>query len=92
MRLASTPPAGARGEEVTDFQLDEPEGSVWPNPGSREAIAGGCTCAVLDNRHGQGLPGAPPLFWITAGCPLHADGWAHEVRVNVGPELPGGKA
>lgn len=45
-----------------------------PNPGSDEAIALGCCCAVLDNEHGRGC-GRPkdgnPMFWITANCPLH---------------------
>ena len=43
-----------------------------PNPGSREAIAKGCTCAVIDNNHGQ-FPVIPPDgWWITVGCPVHA--------------------
>jgi len=44
-----------------------------PNPGSDEAVAAGCTCAVMDNRHGQGIPSKDgPLFWISGDCPLHA--------------------
>jgi hypothetical protein len=41
-----------------------------PNPGSAEAKARGCKCAVLDNNHGK----FPPMgddWWITEGCPLH---------------------
>lgn len=38
-----------------------------PNPGSDEAIAEGCICAVLDNARGRG----DGPFWITEGCPLH---------------------
>jgi len=41
-----------------------------PNPGSTEALAQGCTCAVLDNYHGRGF-GNPPQFWISEDCPLH---------------------
>lgn len=48
-----------------------------PNPGSDDAINQGCTCPVIDNRHGKGIddPQAAksPLFWITMGCPLHDD-------------------
>lgn len=51
-----------------------------PNPGSDEALALGCTCAVLDNHHGKGFPwpsvddpsASSVSFWITDGCPLHA--------------------
>ena len=43
-----------------------------PNPGSDEAIKEGCTCPVLDNRHGAGGDGAGrSQFWVTEGCPLH---------------------
>lgn len=49
-----------------------------PNPGSRKAIAQGCTCPVLDNAHGRGAWGGRRddnghlLFWRNADCPLHA--------------------
>lgn len=43
-----------------------------PNPGSAEALARGCTCPVLDNTHGKGIPRPDgPKFWVTEGCPLH---------------------
>jgi hypothetical protein len=45
-----------------------------PNPGSREAQALGCTCAVLDNHYGRGFPWGPegrPSFWTSDDCPLH---------------------
>lgn len=45
-----------------------------PNPGSREALAQGCICAVLDNEHGRGCytdEAGNPQFWISGGCPLH---------------------
>lgn len=53
-----------------------------PSPGSEEAVGQGCTCAVLDNRYGQGIP-YPDLdnpgkfvacFWINMSCPLHGAG------------------
>lgn len=45
-----------------------------PNPGSDEAAAQGCICAVMDNHHGAGFGSDPdkPQFWITGGCPIHA--------------------
>ena len=42
------------------------------NPGSPEAIILGCTCAVMDNHHGAGVPyPSGPRWWVTGGCPLH---------------------
>lgn len=39
-----------------------------PDPGSGAALAGGCTCATVENTETQ----RPPLGWhITRGCPLH---------------------
>lgn len=43
-----------------------------PNPGSQEATKQGCTCAIMDNNHGQGYRGQPNVYVITSGCPLHA--------------------
>lgn len=43
-----------------------------PNPGSIEAQHQGCTCPVLDNAHGKGLPmSSGPAWWIMEKCPLH---------------------
>lgn len=43
-----------------------------PNPGSDEALKKGCTCAVLDNRHGKGaFDRKDGEFWISENCPLH---------------------
>ena len=42
-----------------------------PNPGTREAVAKGCICAVMDNNHGQRAPYPPDGWWITQGCPQH---------------------
>ena len=39
-----------------------------PNPGSREALALGCLCPILDNSHGTG----PGPFWISSDCDLHS--------------------
>jgi hypothetical protein len=44
-----------------------------PSPGSPEAQMRGCSCPVLDNHHGAGVPTSGGIqFWITVGCPLHA--------------------
>jgi hypothetical protein len=45
---------------------------VTPNPGSDEALARGCLCAVLDNCHGRHAPYPPDGWVITEGCPVHA--------------------
>ena len=42
-----------------------------PNPGSDEALAQGCKCAVLDNCHGRFAPVPPDGWYITVGCPVH---------------------
>jgi len=42
-----------------------------PNPGSKEAIKNGCTCAVLDNARGAEWMKKARGFYITQGCPLH---------------------
>jgi hypothetical protein len=42
-----------------------------PNPGSDEAIADGCICAVLDNNHGLFAPYPDDGWWITEGCRVH---------------------
>lgn len=44
-----------------------------PNPGSDEAVAGGCTCPVLDNGHGTGYMGNPQMFWVSELCPMHGE-------------------
>lgn len=43
------------------------------NPGSPEAIAAGCTCPVLDNHHGAGIPGKVAGWWINPYCDLHGE-------------------
>jgi hypothetical protein len=44
-----------------------------PNPGSQEACKQGCTCPVMDNHNGQGIPSKHgPRFWINGDCPMHA--------------------
>lgn len=48
-------------------------------PGSEEALKKGCTCPVMDNRHGRGIPSGPispngpsvTLYWMSEDCPLH---------------------
>lgn len=46
--------------------------SDWKhNPGSREAVATGCTCPILDNAHGRGRMGLGWDWWINLECPQH---------------------
>lgn len=55
--------------------MSEEAGTIVPNPGSSEAVESGCACPVLDNGRGRGAregDDGKPLFWITAGCPLHS--------------------
>jgi len=48
-----------------------------PNPGSKEAIKQGCTCPVMDNNNGKGLPipdkdgTIQTAFWMSVDCPIH---------------------
>ena len=43
-----------------------------PNPGSEAAVRNGCTCPVMDNHFGKGVPSSDGVqFWHTEGCPLH---------------------
>lgn len=44
-----------------------------PNPGSPAAQTQGCTCPVLDNARGDPRLGDTRGFYVTKGCPLHAD-------------------
>jgi hypothetical protein len=42
-------------------------------PGSKEAIAKGCKCPVMDNGYGRGAYQVEGewQFWINGDCPLH---------------------
>ena len=53
-----------------------------PTPGSPEAVEAGCTCPVMDNHYGQGVPVGPNpnsllvqsrvvSFWYSTGCSMH---------------------
>jgi hypothetical protein len=48
-----------------------------PNPGTKEAIEAGCTCPVLDNNYGRGIPiktkdgTIQTGYWMDGACPLH---------------------
>jgi hypothetical protein len=53
-------------------------GLMTPNPGSPEAIALNCACAVIDNNHGAGNAG---LFWVNEACLLH--GTKHDTEFSV---------
>ena len=43
------------------------------NPGSDEAIDAGCTCAILDNGHGNGYMGQKGIFVMSSNCPIHGE-------------------
>ena len=47
-----------------------------PAPGSDAAVRQCCTCAVLDNCHGEGYAidraTGEPMFVIREDCPLHS--------------------
>ena len=54
--------------------VNKPQHDSLPLPGSDEAVKAGCTCPVMDNRHGKGMwqsQDGRALFVITGGCPLH---------------------
>jgi hypothetical protein len=48
-----------------------------PNPGTKEAIEAGCTCPVMDNNYGKGIPiktkdgTIQTAYWMEDNCPLH---------------------
>lgn len=53
------------------------------NPGSKEALAKGCTCPVLDNNHGKGMwNGREHLYWQAYGCPVHSPQQQEKVDDN----------
>lgn len=49
----------------------------WLPPGSKEAIAAGCSCPVMDNGRGAGYMGGVTddkglaVFVISGDCPVH---------------------
>jgi hypothetical protein len=52
--------------------LDDLTTSAVPNPGSDDAVQLGCTCPVMDNARGRGIPfKGEGAFWINDACPLH---------------------
>lgn len=50
-------------------------GEAVPIPGSREALAQGCLCPVLDNGHGRGYGrwDGETVFVRRFDCPLHGE-------------------
>ena len=45
-----------------------------PTPGSKAAVALGCTCPILDNCHGEGfMMRGERVFWHNGTCPIHTD-------------------
>jgi hypothetical protein len=58
------------------------------DPGSTDAVAEGCTCPVMDNRYGEGVPGYPEgTFWINEGCPIHSEAYPFDPDGIGGNEL-----
>ena len=58
--------------------------SDTPNPGSDEALARGCTCAVLDNAHGRGvMRDGRRVWWMHADCLLHGEVVRYEARCRL---------
>lgn len=50
-----------------------PDNIQTPYPGTDAALRLGCTCPVIDNHYGKGVPTMDgPQFWYTEGCPVHA--------------------
>jgi len=50
--------------------------TLTPPPGSAEARALGCRCAVLDNNHGKGFQytkDGPPCYYVSGDCPVHCE-------------------
>jgi hypothetical protein len=78
MKSIHTDAVASTGCKATVSTVQDPRatasiGAGWrsANPGSPNAVAAGCTCAVLDNGHGKGYMGREGVFCITASCPLH---------------------
>lgn len=45
---------------------------IKPNPGSDEALKLGCTCPVMDNHYGAGVPYKKGVsFWYSDDCRVH---------------------
>lgn len=44
-----------------------------PNPGTKEAQDQGCTCPIIDNHYGKGVPDGKGghNFWMNGDCPIH---------------------
>jgi hypothetical protein len=42
-----------------------------PTPGSPKAVARGCTCSPVLNRHGLGTLHGEPRFYRAKDCPIH---------------------
>ncbi len=46
-----------------------------PNPGSDDARSQGCTCPVMDNCRGAGIPTSTGVcFYYASDCPMHGAG------------------
>lgn len=59
-------------------------------PGSPEAVAKGCSCAIMDNAHGRGYMGQKNVFSINLDCRIHSSSltkketrYCHECKSEV---------
>lgn len=61
-------PSNEQHERTRDLSASEP-----PKPGSAAAVEQGCTCPVIDNRHGEGAWEfeGEMQWWMAEDCPLH---------------------
>lgn len=73
--MESLGPEPLTADQIRQRAQERHEADTTPNPGSDEAIDGGCVCPVLDNGHGRGRPGVDgtdgPSFWMNENCPMH---------------------
>lgn len=51
--------------------MTSPDALISSPPGSRKALAEGCTCPTIDNHHGAGYRGHPSRYAVNVTYPLH---------------------
>lgn len=65
------------GDEYCGWEPKDTENTKMFPPGSKIAIEHGCTCPVIDNHYGKGIPYTRDdgcvgyTYWYTYGCPIH---------------------
>lgn len=68
--------------------MTESDIQTKPYPGSKQALAQGCLCPVMDNAQGKGCGGDGHQFgWYVSGdCPIHGSTeQSKEKEDNVSP-------